>query len=90
MSSEIELLKEENKSLLTNLEENNKQISRLRDIENEFYDLESKYAVEVAATKAVQDDLVTEKRRSQLIMENLDRLGLALDKSDEPENVLDQ
>ncbi|XP_050534623.1 protein Daple [Daktulosphaira vitifoliae] len=90
LSSEIELLKKENKLLITNIEENDKQITRLRDIENEFYDLESKYAVEVAATKAVQDDLVTEKRQSQLIIENLDRLGLALDQSAEPENVLDQ
>lgn len=44
----------------------------------------------MAAAKAVQDDLVSEKRKSQQIMENLDKLGLALDKSAEPENVLNQ
>jgi len=73
-----------------NLDENDKQLCRLRTIENEFHDLKSKYTVEVAAAKAIQDDLVAEKRKSQQIMENLDKLGLALDQSAEPENVLDQ
>lgn len=72
------------------MEENDKQLCRLRSIENDYHNLKSKYTVEVAATKAVQDDLVSEKRRSQQIMENLDKLGLALDQSAEPENVLDQ
>ncbi|XP_050430580.1 protein Daple-like [Adelges cooleyi] len=90
LTSEIEILKKENKQFCINLDDNDKQITKLRAIQNEFHELESKYAVEVAATKAVQDDLVTEKRRSQQIMENLDRLGLALDQSAEPENVLAQ
>lgn len=90
LTNEIDLLKKEKEILGKNVEENDKQICRLRAIENEFHDLKSKYTVEVAAAKAVQDDLVSEKRKSQQIMENLDKLGLALDKSAEPENVLDQ
>lgn len=88
--SEVDVLKKEKEVLNKNVEDYDKQIHRLRAIENEFYDLKSKYTVEVAATKAVQDDLVSEKRKSQQIMENLDKLGLALDQSAEPENVLDQ
>lgn len=88
--SEIDVLKKEHKLLSKNSEENEKQIFRLRGVENEFHDLKSKYTVEVAAAKAIQDDLVSEKRKSQQIMENLDKLGLALDQSAEPENVLDQ
>lgn len=84
------MLKKEKEILNKNLDENDKQICRLRSIENEFHDLKSKYTVEVAAAKAIQDDLVSEKRKSQQIMENLDKLGLALDQSAEPENVLDQ
>lgn len=88
--SEIDVLKKEKEVLRKNVDENDKQISRLRAIENEFHDLKSKYAVEVAATKAIQDDLVSEKNKLQHIMENLDKLGLVLDQSAEPENVLDQ
>lgn len=88
--SEIDVLKKETNVLSKNVEENDKQICRLRVIENEFHDLKSKYTVEVAAAKAIQDDLVSEKHKSQCIMENLDKLGLALDQSAEPENVLDQ
>lgn len=84
------MLKKEKVILNKNLDENDKQICRLRSIENEFLDLKSKYTAEVAAAKAIQDDLVLEKRKSQQIMENLDKLGLALDQSAEPENVLDQ
>lgn len=84
------MLSKEKELLSKNLDENDKQLCRLRSIENEYHNLKSKYTVEVAATKAVQDDLVSEKRRSQQIMENLDKLGLALDQSAEPENVLDQ
>lgn len=84
------MLKKEKEILSKNIEENDKQLCRLRAIENEFHDLNSKYSVEVAAAKAIQDDLVSEKRKSQQIMENLDKLGLALDQSAEPENVLDQ
>lgn len=84
------MLSKEKERLSKNLDENDKQLCRLRSIENEYHNLKSKYTVEVAATKAVQDDLVSEKRRSQQIMENLDKLGLALDQSAEPENVLDQ
>lgn len=90
LTSEIDLLKKEKDMLSKTLEENDKQICRLRTIENEFHDLKSKYTVEVAAAKAIQDDLVSEKHKSQLIMENLDKLGLALDQTAEPENVLDQ
>lgn len=90
LTSEIDVLKKEKEVLSKTLEENEKQIYRFRIIENEFHDLKSKYTVEVAATKAVQDDLVSEKRKSQQIMDNLDKLGLALDQSAEPENVLDQ
>lgn len=88
--SEIDVLKNEKEILSKTVDENDKQISRLRAIENEFHDLKSKYAVEVAAAKAIQDDLVSEKHKSQHIMENLDKLGLVLDQSAEPENVLDQ
>jgi hypothetical protein len=84
------LLKKEKDILSKTLEEHDKQICRLRSIENEFHDLKSKYTIEVATTKAIQDDLVSEKRKSQKIMKNLDKLGLALDQSAEPENVLDQ
>lgn len=90
LTNEIDILKKEKEILSKNVEENDKQICRLRTVENEFHDLKSKYTVEVAAAKAVQDDLVSEKRKSQQIMENLDKLGLALDKSAEPENVLNQ
>lgn len=88
--SEIDMLKKEKEVLNKNVEDYDKQIHRLRAIENEFHDLKSKYTVEVAATKAVQDDLVSEKRKSQKIMENLDKLGLVLDQLSAPENVLDQ
>jgi len=84
------MLKKEKEVLGKTSEENEKQLCRLRTIENEFHDLKSKYTVEVAAAKAIQDDLVSEKRKSQQIMVNLDKLGLALDQSAEPENVLDQ
>lgn len=84
------MLKKNNESLSKKCEESDKQICRLHAIENEFHDLNSKYTVEVAAAKAVQDDLVSEKRKLQQIMENLDKLGLALDESAKPENVLDQ
>lgn len=85
------MLKKEKDLLNKNVEENEKQIYRLRAIENEYHDLKSKYTVEVAAAKAIQDDLVSEKRKSQQMIENLDKLGLAsLDQSAEPENVLDQ
>lgn len=84
------MLKKEKDILNKNLNENDKHICRLRSIENEFHDLKSKYTIEVAAAKAIQDDLVSEKRKSQQIMENLDKLGLALDQSAEPKNVLDQ
>lgn len=90
LTSEIDLLKKEKDMLSKNLEENDQQICRLRTIENEFHDLKSKYTVEVAAAKAIQDDLVSEKHKSQQIMENLDKLGLALDQTAEPKNVLDQ
>lgn len=85
------MLKKEKDLLNKNVEENEKQIYRLRAIENEYHDLNSKYTAEVAAAKAIQDDLVSEKRKSQQMMDNLDKLGLAsLDQSTEPENVLDQ
>jgi len=84
------MLKKEKEVFGKNLDENDKQLCRLRTIENEFHDLKSKYTVEVAAAKAIQDDLVSEKRKSQQIMEHLDKLGLALDQSAEPKNVLDQ
>lgn len=90
LTSEIDLLKKEKNMLSKTLEENDQQICRLRSIENEFHDLKSKYTVEVAAAKAIQDDLVSEKHKSQQIMENLDKLGLALDQTAEPKNVLDQ
>jgi len=90
LASEIDMLKKEKDLLNKNVEENEKQLCRLRAIENEYHDLKSKYTAEVAAAKAVQDDLVSEKRKSQQILENLDKLGLALDHSAEPENVLDQ
>ncbi|VVC28168.1 Hypothetical protein CINCED_3A000638 [Cinara cedri] len=90
LTSEIDMLNKEKEILNKNLDENDKQICRLRFIENEFHDLKSKYTVEVAAAKAIQDDLVSEKRKSQQIMDNLDKLGLALDQSAKPENVLDQ
>lgn len=89
-TSEIDLLKKEKDILSKTLEENDQQICRLRTIENEFHDLKSKYTVEVAAAKAIQDDLVSEKHKSQQIMENLDKLGLALDQTAELKNVLDQ
>lgn len=90
LTCEIELLKKEKDMLSKTLEESDLQICRLRTIESEFHDLKSKYTVEVAAAKAIQDDLVSEKHKSQQIMENLDKLGLALDQTAEPKNVLDQ
>lgn len=63
---------------------------RLLDLEKEAHELQKQNQIDQVTITNLENDLVSEKLKTQQLKDSLDALGLAIDNVTDPDKVLDK
>ncbi|XP_065199970.1 girdin [Planococcus citri] len=90
LSSNNENLEKQKEQLLKQIEDLDGQIQKLSDLEKESQELQKQNQIDQVTITNLENDLVSEKLKTQQLKDSLDALGLAIDNVTDPDKVLDK
>ncbi|KAK7580440.1 hypothetical protein V9T40_001069 [Parthenolecanium corni] len=90
LTAENESLEKQTEQLLKQLEDVNDLLIKLSDVEKDAQELQKQHKIDSVTITNLENDLVSEKLKTQQLRDSFDALGLTIDNVTDPDKVLER